>query len=214
MIEAFEGIPDLVTFVVSVLAGLISVVSFLLARRAERSSGALAMDSNLLQLREIMLSDEVRRAMRTVVYSPPIIRKAEEDYSPWSSSQTYLSDQSVSEAVQKGGASDLYQFTEAYATLVMIVSRMETAAPLSRRGFLAKRWRKRSTELYGHLNEILSVTREARHELRKFDLLWPLGQETLGGPPTLLSDDSIESQLSRLNKVRDNKNAMEVKLPS
>lgn len=204
-------IHDLVSDLIAAVALAVSLVALARAVRASRRAGRDEASQKILHLRERLLSPELRAARRVIVFSPPIIRAAGDDYATYSHSRAYLSDAGALAAAARGGAQDADTFTDAYSRIFSAIAEMAAALPAPRDLALRRLWRKQTSDLYGHMSEMLRCLDEARWELSKHLLLWPLDRETLGETPTLLSDESVTRQLEKLNAGK-HKHAPELKL--
>jgi hypothetical protein len=213
-LDEFVALAPTASPLVAIVALLVSIIALVRAARVAKRDGLRALDQALLEMREHLVSRDLRKARRAIGFAPPIIRAAGNDYAPWSPTRTYLRTANAAQALQSRGARDHDELVDAYAEIMLAVAQMGNTAPRRRTGYLARRWREASVALYGQLDEVLASTGESRWELNKFDSLWPLDRETMQSEKiTLLSDEVVAQQLKYLNSRRDRVHAAELRLP-
>ncbi|MDN6025440.1 hypothetical protein [Bifidobacterium mongoliense] len=192
---------------------VVAAVALITTWRSSSSTRVNVMQKDVLELEALLLSNQVRDARLKVLQSPPVIRKAGQDYSPLSSNKSYLKDSEVMEAINEGAAKDSDELTTAYSTIVMCIIRATAIIPNWKIGRSATYWKKMSPAIYGQLDELLSTTDETRWEFHKIPLLWPLDMNTLAADKlTLLSDKNLRRNVDLLNSHRG-KGAIEIKIP-
>ncbi|WP_240372870.1 hypothetical protein [Brevibacterium zhoupengii] len=199
-----EYVSELIAFVALVFSGW----AFIRSGRTARREHDQKLKDKIAALNLRSVNHEMLHAIEAVRESGPIIRAAGRDYSTSSHSRTYLaaSNRSVQEAIRKGGAKDLTEFTTAYSTVMSLIFDTATIAPDRGPRRLKQLWRSESASLYGQIQQNLSHLHEARWELHKYWQLWPLAQNTLGATvDTPLADRRILKVIKKLNRLRGEK---------
>lgn len=212
MDHIFRNAPT-VSAIIALLALLLSVISYIRDSRSENRRRIDARQSYLQEkiweLEEMLLSSELREARRCVIESADIIEVAGADYASVSYEKEYLKNNTVKDALTRGGAPDSHQFVGSYSVIIMALFRAASIAPKdSEDTDIMDFWKRQSAGIYGSLLELMIDIRDSRYLLQKAGgFVWPLGRSTIDVGDTELrttySDENIQDRINYLNSRKD-----------